>query len=126
MAKRKAGFFAKLIGTVGWGLILLAVALAVWAAVEFGRARTSVVPRNTPTAIVTTGPFRFSRNPIYVADAMILIGWGGLLGSLWPLLLVLPFCWVLQERFIKGEEEELKNAFPQEWAAWSANTRRWL
>ena len=111
---------------VGWGLIILGVTLAAWAAIEFGRARTAVMPRNTPSAIVTSGPYRFSRNPIYVADAMILIGWGALLGSLWPLLLVLPFCWVIQERFIKSEEAELRRVFPAQWTAWASETRRWL
>lgn len=111
---------------VGWTLIVAALALAAWAAVAFGRARTSVFPRQKPSAIVTSGPYQFSRNPIYVADAMILTGWGAILGSLWPFILVPFFCWVIQERFIKGEEEALRREFPKEWAAWAATTRRWL
>ena len=113
-------------GLVGWGLIALGVILAAWAAIEFGRARTPVMPRNDPETIVTSGPYQYTRNPIYVADAMILIGWGALLGSLWPFLLVLPFCWVIQERFIKDEEAALQKAFPQQWKSWASQTRRWL
>lgn len=111
---------------VGWTLIVAALSLAAWAAVAFGRARTSVFPRQTPSAIVTSGPYQLSRNPIYVADAMILAGWGAILGSLWPFILVPFFCWVIQERFIKSEEEALQREFPTEWAAWSAETRRWI
>lgn len=111
---------------LGWALIGAGVALAAWAAIAFGRARTPVMPRQEPAAIVTTGPYQFSRNPIYVGDALILLGWGALLGSLWPILATPAFCWVIQKRFIESEEAALKRAFPEQWAAWSAKTRRWL
>lgn len=112
--------------TLGWGLIALAIALALWAAVSFRGARTTLIPRATPAAIVTTGPYRFSRNPIYLADALILIGWAGAIGSLWPLILTPLFMTVIAKRFIRGEEAALRRLHPEEWAAWSARVRRWL
>lgn len=111
---------------VGWTLIALAFALAVWAAVVFYLARTPVMPRETPAAIVTSGPYRFSRNPIYLADAAILAGWGVVLGSLWPILAVPVFCRIIRKRFIEGEEAALRREFAAEWKSWSATTRRWL
>lgn len=111
---------------IGWGLIGAALLLALWAAISFWRARTTVIPRETPDAIVTLGPYRFSRNPIYLADLMILIGWTGVIGSLWPLLLTPLLMTVLSRRFIDGEEAALARHHAAEWAVWSRRVRRWL
>ncbi len=110
----------------GRALILAALLVMVWAAVEFRRARTTIVPHEAPSALVTSGPFRFSRNPIYAADAAILLGWGLSLGALLPFVVVPLFVQVIGARFIRGEEERLRAAFPGAFDAWAARTRRWL
>lgn len=112
--------------TLGWAAIGAALALAVWAAATMALSRTTVMPRETPSAIVTGGPFRFSRNPIYLADALILMGWAGVIGSLWPVLLTPLFMVVIARRFIREEEASLKRLYPEDWAAWSARVRRWI
>ena len=111
---------------VGRALILAALLVMSWAALEFRRARTTIVPHEAPSALVTTGPFRFSRNPIYAADAAILLGWGLSLGALLPFAVVPFFVWVIGSRFISGEETRLRAAFPEAFEAWAARTRRWL
>lgn len=112
-----------------WGgraLIAAAIFVMIWAAAEFRRARTTIVPHEAPSALVTSGPFRFSRNPIYAADAAILFGWALSLGALLPLLVIPVFVRVIETRFIVKEESRLASAFPQAFSAWRKKTRRWL
>jgi len=114
------GFWA---GTVlfWFGLLLIAVA-----AVEFLRARTSIIPRDHPKALITSGIYRLSRNPIYLADAIILTG----LCLKWDAVLALPlvpvFVLLIQNRFILQEEEFMKSAFPQGFLDYVSRTRRWI
>lgn len=110
----------------GWGLIGLGILLMAWAFVEFQRLRTSIIPRRDPSAILTSGPYRFSRNPIYLADAVVLAGAALVMQSLIGLVLVPVFAALIQARFIKGEEARLSAAFPDEAARFFARTRRWL
>jgi protein-S-isoprenylcysteine O-methyltransferase Ste14 len=111
---------------VGTLLVTAGCALILWAAWEFRRQRTTIVPHQPPSALVETGPFARSRNPIYLADAVILTGlclrWDILPG----LLLVPVFMRVIQTRFISAEEGRLRAAFPAEFARYAAKTRRWL
>lgn len=111
---------------LGAGLIGAGVLLMAWAVLEMSRARTSVIPHREPAALVTTGPFSLSRNPIYLADAMILAG-----TILWwdatvSLLLVPVFMRLISHRFIRPEEERLARGFGPAWDAWSLRVRRWL
>ena len=92
----------------GRALIALGLGLAIWAVVAFRRAKTTVIPKERPSALVETGPFRFSRNPIYLADLIILAGWCLTLGAPLAAVLVVPFWWVLERRFILGEEAVLE------------------
>jgi len=104
---------------LGLGVMLL----AVW---QFARARTTIVPHEVPSALVTSGVYGYSRNPIYLADVMILSGlcliWGA-----WPSLLLVPvFGVVITRRFINPEESRLKARFGVEFDAWAARVRRWI
>ncbi len=113
-------------GGLGIGLVVLGLLLMVLAVWEMARARTTVIPRQSPKALVTSGIFRLTRNPIYLGDAMVLLGailW-------WRAALALPlvpaFMLVIHWRFIRGEETALKSAFPDSFAAWAAQVRRWI
>jgi protein-S-isoprenylcysteine O-methyltransferase Ste14 len=106
---------------VGGGLVLMALAL-----VEMRRARTTIVPHLEPEALVTSGVFGRSRNPIYLGDAAVLTGLI-LFWSAWPSLLLLPlFMWVVTDRFIRPEEARLRARFGSRFEAWASRTRRWL
>ncbi|MEL6978145.1 MAG: isoprenylcysteine carboxylmethyltransferase family protein [Pseudomonadota bacterium] len=111
---------------VGGVVMACGVVLAVWAALVFRRSKTPVFPRRRPEALVRSGPYAVSRNPIYVADLVILLGWSAAIGSAWPAFLTPLFMLILQKRFIDGEEAALREGFPEEWEDWSAKTRRWL
>lgn len=111
---------------LGAALIAAGVALAVWSAVFFWRARTSIIPGREADRLITQGPYRFSRNPIYLADLLVLVGLGFALGSIWPFALAPVFVWVLERRFIAPEEVMLRRRFPQAFADWSSSVRRWI
>jgi protein-S-isoprenylcysteine O-methyltransferase Ste14 len=120
------GGFGAIGGPLGAALIGIGLALMAAAFVEFRRHRTSVVPHQQPQALITTGIFRFSRNPIYLADALILAGlalrWDAVLG----LVLVPAFMKLIEIRFIGPEEDRLRAGFGAAFEAWAARTRRWL
>lgn len=120
-----SAFPAGAVGT-GWTLIAVALLLMVWAAILFPLSRTSVIPHRKPQAIITGGPYRLSRNPIYLADAAALLGAALVMKSLIGLLLVFVFMALITRRFILGEEDRLKAAFPNEAESFFARTRRWL
>jgi protein-S-isoprenylcysteine O-methyltransferase Ste14 len=111
---------------VGPALVLAGLALMVVAIAQMTARRTTVIPRRDPSALMTNGVFGLSRNPIYLADAMILTGailwWDAVLA----LPLVASFVSVIQARFIKDEEARLTAAFGPEFDLWAARVRRWI
>lgn len=111
---------------IGGALAAAGVALVIWAALAMRRARTTVNPHGDPSALVTGGPFRFSRNPIYLADAMIMVGWALWLGALLPFLVIPVWLIVIVKRFIRIEEGRLSAAFGDDYLAWAEKTRRWF
>ena len=119
------GSFGAVGDWVGGVLVVIGLALAVAAAVEFRRARTTIIPHEEPSAIVTSGVYRLSRNPIYLGDALILTGLGLRWDSVLALVLVPVFVAVITARFIVPEEGRLKARFGAEYAAWAARVRRW-
>lgn len=112
-----------LIGSVliASGIVLMGVSF-----VMFLRHKTSVVPKRIPQNIITNGPYKISRNPIYLADAIILFGAILTLGSAISLILVPVFVWVIGIRFIRGEEASIRVEFGQEFDAYCERTRRWI
>lgn len=111
---------------LGASLIAVGLAIALAAIVEFRRHRTTVIPHQEATALVTGGVYRFSRNPIYLADALILGGLSLIWDALSGLLLVPAFMAVIAARFIGPEEARLRAAFGPAFEAWANRTRRWL
>ncbi|MCA0996506.1 methyltransferase family protein [Alloyangia pacifica] len=102
------------------------VLIAVLALTEMRRQRTTFMPHAEADRLVTSGIFRFSRNPIYLGDVMILTGlilyWDAV-----PSLVLLPvFVWVLEKRFIVPEEARLRRKFVAEFRKYEQQTRRWL
>lgn len=111
---------------VGSVLVLLGLVLMAVAVLQMLGARTSFIPRRDPQALVTGGVFRISRNPIYLGDAMVLLGailcWGGLLA----LPLVPLFILLITQRYIKDEESRLCAGFGAAYQAWAARVPRWI
>ncbi|MBV0911714.1 methyltransferase family protein [Anianabacter salinae] len=110
----------------GWALVLFGLFLMAAAVAEMGRARTTVIPHRQPQALVTSGIFRFSRNPIYLGDVLVLVGSTLILSAPLGLILVPVFAVILTRRFILPEEDRLRAGFGTAFDAWSRKTRRWL
>ncbi len=106
--------------------ILAGLALIVLAVLVMVQKRTTPIPHMQPDALVTTGVFAVSRNPIYLGDALILVG--VILRANAPILLILVpiFAWTITVRFIIAEETRLTTAFGPAFEAYCLKTRRWV
>ena len=114
---------------LGWlGLVPVAigVTLALSGARLFRRAATPIEPWETPSALVAAGPYRFTRNPMYLGLALSLLGLAIWLGTLTPFLVVPLFAWVITVRFIRREEQRLETRFGDQYRAYKARVRRWI
>jgi protein-S-isoprenylcysteine O-methyltransferase Ste14 len=111
---------------VGAMLTLLAVGLFVAAARTF-RAAGTPIPGNQPTtAIVRTGPYRFSRNPIYLAFSLFQLGLSVWVNSLGLLITLIPAVLLMALVVIPREEHYLEARFSSEYSSYRAAVRRWL
>ena len=109
-------------------VMLLGISVMLAAAIQFRRARTTVDPRSpeAASALVTGGVFRFSRNPMYLGMALLLLGWGLFLGNLPGLLLVAGFVIWINRFQIAPEERALAARFGPAFARYCGETRRWI
>jgi protein-S-isoprenylcysteine O-methyltransferase Ste14 len=120
------GVFGATGDLTGKVLVLLGAVVMAAAILQMALQRTTVIPRRDPSALVTTGVFSLSRNPIYLGDALILTGAVLWLDAVLALPLIFSFVWLIQTRFIRDEEARLTQAFGPEFDLWAARTRRWL
>ena len=107
------------------GLFLIAMwlALAISAVVTFRRAGTTPNPTKPTTALAFGGPYKFTRNPMYLGLFLLVLGTGFILNSIWPVLMAVPVLLVLRNAVI------LRGASAQFGAAYTghkARVRRWL
>jgi len=113
---------------VGLGavLILLGLASAISAAGLFRKADTGIVPFSEATTLVTSGAFRFSRNPMYLGMVFVLLGTALIVGSVAGLLVAPIFMLIIQYRFILDEERMMRDVFGKEFEEYRRRVRRWL
>lgn len=112
--------------SIALGLLVLGLVLEGWAAGLFKRAGTDVLPWKPSTALVTTGPYRFTRNPIYLGYTITYVGLGVGLDSPMALAFVLP-CLIVMEQFVIAREEAyLETRFGSAYRAYLGTVRRWL
>jgi protein-S-isoprenylcysteine O-methyltransferase Ste14 len=111
---------------IGWTLIVAWLVLAVWAVREFRRAGTTPNPTGEVTAFVATGPFRLSRNPMYLGLLIFQVGAASVLGNGWILVLTLPSFVLLDRLVIAGEERYLAARYGADFDAYCRRVRRWL
>jgi len=110
----------------GTGLLAGGLAFAGWARILFLRRGTTVLPFRPASALVEEGPFRVSRNPIYVGFVSIYIGSSLLRRSVWPLLLLPGVVLVMQKAVIEREEAYLERRFGDEYLSYKNRVRPWL
>ena len=110
----------------GAAVVLLAIGLFLFAVRTF-RAAGTPVPGNRPTTtIVRKGPYRFSRNPIYLAFSLLQLGIALWVNSLWLVLLLFAAVAVMSLVVIPREERYLEARFPSDYSPYKASVRRWL
>ncbi len=113
---------------LGLGFVLVAggFLLMLWGITTFVRARTAVMPIRPARTIVTNGPYRFTRNPMYVGLTTAYVGIALLVNMVWPLVTLPAALVALRYLVIAREERHLRQAFPGEYAAYCGRVRRWL
>jgi protein-S-isoprenylcysteine O-methyltransferase Ste14 len=110
----------------GWILFTVPFLFAIWAVITFRRNFTVVDPRGQVTTIVTTGPFQYSRNPMYVTLLIVYTGSALAFRLPWALVLLLPVFLLLQFVVIIPEEKYLEASFGEEYIRYKRRVRRWL
>jgi protein-S-isoprenylcysteine O-methyltransferase Ste14 len=110
----------------GFLIIGFGCALALWSRSLFLRNSTTLQPSEEPTSLVTAGPFRISRNPIYLGMAAILLGVTVVQGTLVTLVFPVMFVTVIELFMIPGEERNLEKIFGESYRDYKKRVRRWM
>lgn len=107
---------------------LIAAILLVASALRFRSVKTTVNPLKpeTSSSLVSSGVYRFTRNPMYLAMVLLLCAWGMYLGNLWVFTFVFLYGAYLDRFQIQPEERALAALFGEEFSAYKRNVRRWL
>ncbi|HVT05113.1 MAG TPA: isoprenylcysteine carboxylmethyltransferase family protein [Thermoanaerobaculia bacterium] len=115
-------------GGVATGLLafVLAGVIGCWAILEMRRHHTTVEPGHTPSELVTSGPFRFSRNPIYLALLLVISGLPLAANSLWLLVASAVLLLLLDSLVVRREEKAIQEAFGDEYLRYRNRVRRWM
>jgi len=110
------------------GLVPLAIGLALGfaGAGRFSKVGTSIVPLTTSTVLVTDGPFRLTRNPMYLGFTLLLSGVAVLLNRALPWLVVPIFFAIIWLRFVRHEEVLMEATFGDAYRTYKASVRRWI
>ncbi len=122
MARLPVGI-GRVLGAV---LVLSWLVLTTWSFRRFWASGTSVVPIRPTTALVTEGPYRLTRNPMYLGLLLLYIGVACWFGLVWPLLLAPVVVWVMGVSVIGREERYLTRKFGDEYQRYQEHVRRWL
>lgn len=113
-------------GWLGALVFVLALALAAWAIVTMTKAGSNVPTNRPTTTIVESGPYRFTRNPIYLGMVLGLIGLGLAFDTLWLLLTLVPFWLIIRYGVVAREEAYLERKFGDVYRGYRSRVRRWL
>ena len=119
-------FLSSTVRLLGPVLIACTVFLFLLSLREFRRAGTSVQGSERTTTIVQTGPYRFSRNPIYLSFILLVVGLSVWLNNLWLLITLVPTVGFIAKVVIPREERFLVNNFREEYSSYKARVRRWF
>lgn len=110
----------------GGVLLVLGIALLAWSIFNFKRHRTTIRPDRAASALITTGPYTLTRNPIYVGFAAVYLGVAIAAQSLWALILLPVVLLIIQRGAIEKEEAFLERRFGPDYTHYKARVRRWL
>ncbi len=110
----------------GWALVLIGTLIVAWAVARFVKAKTHVDVRKPATTIVTDGPYKFSRNPMYLAATLLYAGIAVSFGKTVTLACLIPCLIVLHYGVIVREERYLEAKFGDQYRNYCSKVRRWI
>jgi protein-S-isoprenylcysteine O-methyltransferase Ste14 len=121
-----SGFSSIFATSIGWLLLVVGFLVRVWATFYFYERQMKVISLVPQKRLITSGPYRFSRNPLYLGGNVFIFFGAGLL--LWSptALLITAFHLPFVDLFIRGEEKKLEGDFGQEWVRYKKQVRRWI
>jgi protein-S-isoprenylcysteine O-methyltransferase Ste14 len=111
---------------LGGMLVITALSIDLWAMKTLSDGSTTIMPHRGSSYLVTQGPFRYSRNPIYVANILLMAGLALFFANIWLLLLAPVNAILTQTLAIKREESHLIALFGYEYEAYCRRVRRWI
>lgn len=111
---------------LGVALISSSVLFIVVSARLFDKRGTTIKPFEESTALVMTGPFKYSRNPMYLGMVGVLMGLAVVLGTATPVVVIPVFVWLITRRFVLAEEAALEARFGDEYTEYRNRVGRWL
>jgi protein-S-isoprenylcysteine O-methyltransferase Ste14 len=111
---------------VGSAAVLGGLVLGILAVVRMRRAHTTISPHQPTTRLVTDGPFRFTRNPIYLGFLLIYLGFTLLAGTLWGVVLAPLVPAAVNYLIIGAEESYLHDKFTDQYAEYKSRVRKWI
>ncbi|MEX4007816.1 methyltransferase family protein [Neoaquamicrobium sediminum] len=120
------GPLGELLFAVGWLVVGGALAIDITAMRTMARAKTTIMPHRGSDHLVTSGPFSFTRNPIYLGNTMLMIGIGLIAGIVWFILLAPVAAFVTQKLAIEREERHLEMRFGKKYRDYAKKVRRWI
>lgn len=123
---RAANWMPPGVSVAGGGLFALGAAIAGWGLLTFRAARTTTVPGRASSRLVTWGPYRFCRNPMYVGLILAYLGEAGILRQVWPVFLLALTVAYVNWIVIPVEEAKLAEIFGQEYELYRVRVHRWL
>ena len=107
-------------------VLIFGVSLVFIASRLFTRFKTPIKPFEESTHLITTGIYKYTRNPVYIGMILILVGIGVYLGTLSPFLVIPFFIYFIRKDFIVKEEAFLLEIFGEEYKSYKKNVRRWI
>jgi len=117
---------APVFGVAGWVLVAIGLLLPISAVILFRRAGTSPVPTRPTTALAFGGPYRFTRNPMYLGLALVQAGVALIANALLPVVFLVPVLFVIRLYVIDREERYLERKFGEDYLSYKQRVRRWL
>jgi protein-S-isoprenylcysteine O-methyltransferase Ste14 len=111
---------------IGYGLGAAGVALMAWGLVTLARAGTTMMPNKGADRLVTEGPFRYRRHPVYLGEVLILLGLAQVTLNVWLAILAPLFALAVYKLAIEAEERHLEERFGQVYLDYKERTRAWF
>lgn len=117
---------ASVVPAIGWVVAIGGFVFSFWGIATFRRAGTTMFPFEKARQLVQDGPYRFTRNPMYVGAAITYVGFAMVMNAVWPLVLLPLVIWTTYAFVIREEEKYLTNTFGDEYTSYTKRVRRWI